>query len=324
MDTEHDIPALRDKLARCTEVLPSEQQHLAARDLWIVQDALRMQLDPQVRPLPEHHGRQRVTHELARYTPAQLLAALDGAAMEAKERGDLQYFNGVSNWRPDSIDRHIARAQASQTTVTGARALFEELYRAVDPRWWTALPANERSQTLDGLVRAFGDVPEDTLAAALRRLADTATRAPSRADIRAAISARRALEAPADELPGGKVDPALTESAEVVAEALTGGRAEVEAIVCDDCGQQGEIVPSIALALRSMRERVLCGRCTTWKLNPSGIAHAIISKIPRHPRGPGRRPTLDDIERCERHGFGRQIHEALRRAGWGSARDEAA
>lgn len=312
---------LRERLARCTTLLPSQECQAAAADLWRMQDLLRQELDAAAGELPAHHGRSRVADALHRYTPAQLLAALDGAQAEARDLGRLEYFNGVTNWRPDQIDRHIARAQSGARTENAARAAFEHMYRSVDPRWWTGLPVAERAQILGGLERAYGGEDPAVLTSALRHLADTATRAPSRAEIRAAIHARRVRETGADDLGGRRTDPAV---AAMVGAALAASTTEPEHLECAECGGRAAIPSALADMLRRMDEPILCGTCTTWRLDPARAVQALIAKMPRHPGGRGRHPTTREIERCRQHGYQAQMNDAMRRAGWSSNRDESA
>lgn len=86
-------------------------------ELWELQDRLRRECDPHVRSLAMTSKRRRaVAARVAEQGREACEHVLRVYAAEAKRKASIQWFNGVTNWRPDNFDRALSRQPGAEDT----------------------------------------------------------------------------------------------------------------------------------------------------------------------------------------------------------------
>jgi hypothetical protein len=87
------------------------ERHMAATELWRLQEELRAELAPGVTPRQSTpHDLKPIMEALERYEACELENALRvNAATAAQDPEKLQYFNGYSNWHPNSLRRTVGQ-----------------------------------------------------------------------------------------------------------------------------------------------------------------------------------------------------------------------
>jgi hypothetical protein len=87
------------------------ERHMRATELWRLQEELRSELAPDVRPRQSTpHDLKPIMEALERYEPEELENALRvNAATASQDPSKLQYFNGYSNWHPNSLVRTVGQ-----------------------------------------------------------------------------------------------------------------------------------------------------------------------------------------------------------------------
>ncbi len=113
-----------------------------ARTLAGEQERLRREVDPDVPSLPLTDTTTRILRLLrGGWTEEVLRHALVSAAFEAQQKRTLRWFNGVDNWKEDSMRRALA-ARPARRAAPAPRAPTSSTSSTTQP---VALPAGERA-----------------------------------------------------------------------------------------------------------------------------------------------------------------------------------
>jgi hypothetical protein len=116
-DQEGEDPASPAPVLLLQAPEPEKPRPDHVADLWAEQERLRSQAIPRSRPLRLTDDRRKAIRALlkAGHTVDDLRACLGQYATEAKSNpGAAQYFDGVSNWRPDNVGRALGKVGASR------------------------------------------------------------------------------------------------------------------------------------------------------------------------------------------------------------------
>ncbi len=107
-----------------------ERWLVTATELWALQDELRQQLDPDLRPLKPTADR---LHRVAAVLESGVDAS-DCAEVLRKYAadGDAQWFNGETNWRPANFDRALGMVGAKASRAGPAVPSIADIWAEAD------------------------------------------------------------------------------------------------------------------------------------------------------------------------------------------------